>query len=147
MSTPSRKPQFHEDLRRNEARSGPTDRAFGLTVGPILALLSLRPLLEGRAPWWILTAIGAALAAAALAAPRILGPLNRAWMALGDLLGRIVGPIVLAIIFYLAVTPTGWLLRLAGKDAMRRRSDRALESYWLPRRPPGPAPDTMANQF
>lgn len=150
MATPSapvRAPQFHEDLHRIETTPGPSNRAFGLTVGPILAVVSLRPLLEGHAPWWPLTAVGGLLALLALAAPTLLSPLNRAWMALGKVLGRLIGPVVLGIIFYLVVTPTGWFLRLTGKDAMRRRLDRAAGSYWIARQPPGPAPETMVNQF
>ena len=150
MSTPAalaRTPQFHEDLHRTETKPAPSNRAFGLTVGPILVLLSLRPLLAHRTPWWGLTAAGAALLLVALVVPKTLGPLNRAWMALGDLLGRLIGPVMLGMIFYLVVTPTGWLLRLRGADSMRRRMDPSRASYWQPRQPSGPAPETMSNQF
>ena len=140
-------PHFHEDLHRTDAAPGPSDRAFGLTVGPILALLALRPLLAHQTPWWGLAVAGIALMLAAWLRPSALRPLNRAWKALGDLLGRIVGPVLLGVIFYLVVTPMHGWLRLMRRDPMRRRRDPSIPSYWLPRQPPGPAPETMVNQF
>ena len=138
---------FHETLHRTATRPGPTNRAFGLTVGPILLLLACRPLLKQHPLHWPLAAVGLALTLAALAAPQCLTPLNRAWMRLGDLLGAIMGPVMLGLIFFLVVTPMRVWLYLSRHDPMRRRPDPSATSYWLPRQPPGPAPETMVNQF
>ena len=83
----------------------------------------------------------------ALVRPQVLGPLNRLWLRLGLLLQRLVTPVVMALLFYGTVTPIALVLRLLGKDLLRLRIDRGADSYWLERRPPGPAPDTMRNQF
>ena len=53
----------------------------------------------------------------------------------------------MALLFYGTVTPIALVLRLLGKDLLRLSVDRGADSYWLERRPPGPAPDTMRNQF
>ena len=76
-----------------------------------------------------------------------LTPLNRAWMKLGDLLGRVVSPIVLGAIFFLVFMPVGLVMRMAGRDAMKRRWERAAPTYWVEREPPGPADDSFQNMF
>ena len=83
----------------------------------------------------------------ALAAPAFLGPLNRLWTKFGLLLHRIVNPVVLGLMFYIAVVPVALIMRLLGKDPLQRRFDPQADSYWQPRNPPGPAPKSMVDQF
>jgi len=73
--------------------------------------------------------------------------LNQGWIKLGLLLGRIVNPIVMGLLFFVVVIPTGLIFRLLGKDSLRLSLDATAGSYWIERRPPGPSPQTMANQF
>lgn len=84
---------------------------------------------------------------AGLLAPGILHPLSRLWRGLGLLLHKLVSPIVTWLIFYLAFVPAGLLSRLLGKDPLRLKIEPEAESYWISRNPPGPAPETMRNQF
>jgi hypothetical protein len=49
--------------------------------------------------------------------------------------------------FYLVFTPAGLVMRLSGKDPLRLRLESDMKSYWIQRRPPGPPPETMAQQF
>ena len=91
--------------------------------------------------------VAAAFAVVALAIPRALGPLSRAWQGLGKAIHKVVNPVVMGLLFYLTVTPTGLLMRLFGKDPLRLRFDPEAKSYWIERRPPGPAPETMHQQF
>ncbi len=76
-----------------------------------------------------------------------LAPLNRAWARLGLVLRRLSNPLVMAVIFYLAVMPTALVSPLAGKDPVRRRFAPEAASYRIERRPPGPAPESMRHQF
>lgn len=137
----------HEDLNREQAVEGSSDRAFGLVFAAVFLLIACWPLLH-REPlrWW---ALGAAVIFATVAwlKPKLLAGLNRQWIKLGLLLGKIVSPIALGILFYGVLTPVGALMRLTGKDPLRLKLDRAAKSYWIPRRPPGPPPDSMTNQF
>jgi len=73
--------------------------------------------------------------------------LNRAWMKLGLLMFKVVNPVVLVLIYGVAMVPIGLLMRLTGRDPLRLKLDPAADSYWIPRDPPGPAPETMINQF
>ena len=145
---------FHEDFSRKEEVKGSSDRGFGLTVGGILlALAALRTglhLWHGTAPGWVegaLAAIGALLLGFALVAPAQLAPLNRAWTALGLLLFKVVNPVVLGLIYLTTIVPIGLFLRMSGRDLLHLQFDRRAGSYWVVRAPPGPAPETMTQQF
>tara|TARA_Y100000590_G_C15507958_1_gene934277 strand:- start:501 stop:899 length:399 start_codon:yes stop_codon:yes gene_type:complete len=61
----------------------------------------------------------------------LLTPLNRLWHYLGILLGNIVAPIVMGTIFFLVVTPTGLIMRLFGKDTLRLKKNKKINSYWI----------------
>jgi len=79
--------------------------------------------------------------------PRWLTPFNRAWMRLGDLLHRIASPVILGLLYFGLITPFGLVMRLKGHDPMKRGFDPNAKSYWIPRTPPGPAPDSLPRQF
>ena len=124
-----------------------SDRSFGFVFATVFALIGCWPLLRWQPPRLWALAIAAAFALLALIRPQILRPLNRVWLALGRLLHKIVSPLVMGIIFFTVVTPTGWMMRLRGKDvlSLKRRSD--LDSYWIKRGPPQSEAETMKHQF
>ena len=78
--------------------------------------------------------------------PKLLSPFNRAWMLLGNLLGRVVSPLVLGVIFFLIITPTALIGRALGRDELRLRR-KAQSSYWIDRKSPSPRGDSFNNQF
>ena len=138
---------FHEDFGRAKPVTRSSNRATGLVFAAVLAIIALWPLWSsGAIREWALIA-AAAIAIVALAIPRALGPLSRAWHGLGLIMHRVVSPLVMGLLFFLTVTPTGLLMRLFGKDPLRLRLDPGAKSYWIERRPPGPAPETMRQQF
>jgi Saxitoxin biosynthesis operon protein SxtJ len=137
----------HESFSRVESVRRSSNRTFGLVFAAFFFLVASLPLLRGHAwRWWALPCSAVFLIAAILA-PRVLGPLNRAWTALGIALHRITSPIILGILFYLVFAPFGWVLRRMGKDFLRLRPAPAADSYWIPRQPPGPEPASMSKQF
>jgi hypothetical protein len=142
-------PSFHEDFSRaDEVKSG-SDRGFGLTVGGILLLVALvRAYFHGLG--WVqygLGGIALVLVVLGLVAPGSLRGLNRAWMKLGLILFEVVNPIVLAVIYGTTMVPIGLMMRATGRDPLRLKLDPEADSYWIPRDPPGPAPESMINQF
>jgi predicted membrane metal-binding protein len=138
---------FHETTLRDAPAKTSSDRSFGLVFAAVFAIVTIWPLIHGEdIRWWSL-AIAAAFLVIALAIPRILHPLNRAWTAFGLLLHRIVSPVIMGAIFFVAVTPIALLMRLFGKIPLQLRFDPKAASYWIVRTPPGPAGDTMKNQF
>ena len=134
-----------------EALDTPTapgsERAFGFVFAIAFVVVGLFPLLGAAAPRWWAFGVAAALAGVALLAPRLLALPNRLWHRFGLLLQRVAHPVVLAIVYFAVVTPTGLLLRAFGKDPLRLRFDPNVASYWIVRQPPGPEPGSMANQF
>lgn len=123
------------------------NREFGLVMAAFLLIVGLSPLRHGM-PMRSWALIGAAVfGILALVAPMLLRLPNRIWLWLGDWMGRIVSPISMAVVFYLVLTPMAWLTRRTRKLSMPLGFDRAADSYWIPRDPPGPDPKDMKNQF
>jgi len=140
---------MHEDFAREEKVDGSSDRSFGLVMAAFFAIVALLPLRHAPLSsirWWAL-AVAAAFIVLALLWTTPLRPLNRLWFKLGLLLSKVVSPIVLMVLFYATVTPIGLLMRATGKDPLRLRRNPAAKTYWIPRDPPGPAPDSMKHQF
>ena len=81
-----------------------------------------------------------------LVVPQLLNPLNRIWYGLGLLLGKIVSPIVLGLMFFVLITPISLFTRLFGRDELKMKK-RSVESYWVDRLPPGPSSDSFKNQY
>lgn len=110
-------------------------RKFGLSTALVLALLTgllgWRGWISGPVAAGVLSAL-AGLALVALARPPWLRRPYRAGMRVSHLLGRVVAPVLLGLIFLLVVTPLGLLLRALGKDLLRLRRDPDAESYWQP---------------
>jgi predicted membrane metal-binding protein len=138
---------LHENLESRTTDGPGSERGFAIVFTVVFVLVGLWPLLSGgpvRA-WALL--IAAAFLLAGFAAPGILAPLNRLWFRFGMALGRIVSPVVMGILFFGTVMPTGLLMRLFRKDVLRLRFDPAAESYWIPRDPPGPSAESLKQQF
>lgn len=138
---------MHEQLvDRTEVRLG-SERSFGLVFAAVFAIIGLLPLIAAHTPFYWAFGVAAAFLVAALAAPRVLAPLNRLWFRFGLLLHAIISPIIMGLLFYLVVMPTGMIMRLLGKDLLRLKFDPKADSYWIRREPPGPARGSFDNQF
>jgi hypothetical protein len=154
---------LHENLSHADELVVGSDRNFGFVFTAFFVLLGV---LAGRAgPESAFVRLGEALGTdgagvakglfgvaalflvSALVAPKVLHPLNVLWMKLALVLQKVVSPIVLGLLFFGVVTPMGLVLRAMGKDLLRLRLDKGLASYWIPRDPPGPKPETMTEQF
>jgi predicted membrane metal-binding protein len=138
---------FHESYSRDEAVVGSSDRSFGIVMAAAFALISLLKLWRGGLSWPWTSGVAALCLAAALFYPAILRPFNRLWLKFGLLLHKLVNPIVMAVVFFGTVLPTGLIMRALGKDPLRLKRRPNANSYWIERRPPGPSPETMKDQF
>jgi hypothetical protein len=144
--TTRKQTNFHENLGQREVKQS-SDRSFGIVFTVVFVVIGLFPLIDaGAVRLWSL-AVAAVILIVALARASLLAPFNRAWLKFGLLLHRIVNPLVMGLIFYLAVTPTALVMRLLGKDPLRLAFEPDAKTYWIDREPPGPAPDTMKQQF
>lgn len=138
----------HERIERQEEVVGSSDRTFGFVFAGFFSILTVLKWWKGWTEFGLVW-LGLALVflALALTVPRVLAPLNRLWTKLGLLLHRVVNPIIMGLLFFLVVTPIGLIMRATGKDLLRLKRPKDQKSYWIERTPPGPAPDTMKNQF
>jgi hypothetical protein len=83
----------------------------------------------------------------AFLAPKLLAPLNTLWFKFGMLLSKIMSPIVMGILFFVTVTPTGLFMRARGKDLLRQKLDPDAETYWIEVDPEQAALTSMKKQF
>jgi hypothetical protein len=137
----------HEDLTRQQQVEGSSDRSFGVVFAGVFAIVALWPLFYRASPRWWALGLAFAFAIVAIWKPALLARPNQLWTKLGVLLGKIVSPIALGVLFYGVLMPIGALVRLSGKDPLRLKLDSHADSYWILRKPPGPPPDSMTNQF
>jgi hypothetical protein len=137
----------HEDLSRDQQVEGSSDRSFGLVFAAVFLVIACWPLIDRAVPRWWAFVVAAVFAGIALMRPELLGGLNRLWIRFGVLLGKVVSPIALGVLFYGVLAPMGVVMRLMGKDPLRLKLDSGVNSYWIRRKPPGPPPDSMTNQF
>jgi hypothetical protein len=136
----------HESFVREEAANPGSDRTFGLVMAGVLAVLALLNGWHHGRLWPWEAAIAALFLLAALLRPALLIPLNHLWMKLGLVLHRVVNPIVMGLLFFGTIWPTGLVMRMRGRDLLRLKREPSSESYWIARSP-GPAPETMRDQF
>lgn len=135
-----------EEIRKIKSSKGDLKK-FGLTVGGILLLIGLFLFYKQRssAVYWMVA--GSILIVLAFSAPMVLKPLNKIWMTFGIILGWIMSRVVLIILFYLVLTPTGLIAKLVGKDFLDRKIDRTKNSYWQKKEKKNPDPRNYERQF
>jgi predicted membrane metal-binding protein len=137
----------HEDLgRKNDVKMG-SERGFGFVFAAVFAIIGLWPLIGGEPVRIWALGVAVAFVAVALIYPRALRPLNILWFRFGLLLYKITSPIVMAVMYYIAVVPVGLLMKVFAKDPLQRKFDPNAKSYWIDREPPGPEPESMKRQF
>jgi hypothetical protein len=137
----------HEVFVRDEKIVTGSDRSFGLVMALALAAVTALNAWHSGKLWPWTGGLAALFVAAALLRPSVLHPLNLVWLRFGLLLHKVVNPVVMALLFYGTVLPTGLIMRLMGKDLLRLKRQPDADSYWIVRRPPGPSPETMRDQF
>ena len=137
----------HESSDRSEVIEPGSDRNFGYVVGGILSAIGVYQYFTGSM-WfaWTITP-GAMLILLGFLAPSVLHPLNLAWTHLGILLGKIVTPVVMLLVYVVSVIPVGLIMRMLGKDLLRLKRKGEESSYWIDRTPPGPPPESLKDQF
>ena len=138
---------FHEDISRKQTDRAGSDRSFGGVFTVVFTFIGVFPLWHDDAVRVWALAIAGLILAVTIVHPRLLAPANRLWFRIGMLLGAIVAPIVMMLVFLVAVTPTACVIRMLGKDPLRLKFDSEARTYWLHRDPPGPDPETMTRQF
>ncbi len=137
----------HESFEGFARKKTGSNRSFGLVVGGLFALIALWPLVHGETPRWWALVLAAPLLTLAIFRPALLQQPNDWWAKLGLLLGRIVSPIVMGVIFYLWITPIALILRLLKKPLLDLELKPDAASYWIVRSPADPDPARLRRPY
>lgn len=121
-----------------------SERNFGIVFAFVFAVIGLWPLVGGGTPRPVFLAAALVMLGLGFLAPRWLETPNRLWFRFGMLLGAIVAPIIMFLVFVTTFLPIGLIMRALGKDPLKRRPDRSAKSYWIERTED---PQPMKNQF
>ena len=121
-----------------------SNRSFGIVFFAVFLLITLYPLSkQGEIRVWSLI-ISLIFLFLGLLNSKILSPLNKIWFKFGIILGKIISPLLMGIIFFLVVTPIGLLMRLFKKDVLSLKFDKDNQTYWIEKNGPK---SKMKNQF
>jgi hypothetical protein len=124
-----------------------SDRSFGVVFSVVFTVIAIAPLIDGGVVRWWSLLIASIFCVVAFTHPVWLHSLNRIWTQFGELLHKLISPLIMGLIFFLTVTPIGLLMRLFNKDPLHLRFKPEAESYWIIRDQPGPTPESMKQQF
>ena len=121
-----------------------SNRSFGIVFFIVFLLIGFYPLFnqEDLRIWSLI--ISAVFLILGILDSKILTPLNKIWFKFGILLGKIISPIIMGVIFFLIVTPIGIFMRILGKDLINLKFEKNTKSYWIEKIGPK---SKMKNQF
>ena len=110
-----------------------SNRSFGLVFFVVFLIIALWPLKSGEEfrLWSLVLSI--IFFILGVLNSKLLTPLNRLWFKFGIFLGSIVSPIVMGMVYFIVVTPTGVFMRLLGKDLLKTSKEKYTSTYWMKR--------------
>ena len=127
----------------NSEKNKSSNRSFGIVFFIVFLIIGTYPMLnEGNVRFWSLI-FSVIFLILGILNSEFLTPLNKIWFKFGIFLGKIFSPLIMALIFFLVVTPIGLVLRLIGKDVLNLKFNNN-KSYWVEKRGPK---SKMKNQF
>ena len=120
-----------------------SNKSFGIVFFTVFLIIAIWPLLNGyEIRYWSLI-ISIVFLILGILNSKILTPLNKIWFKIGILLGNVISPIVMSIIFFLVVTPTAFIMKILGKDLLNLKKN-TKNSYWIKKQNQN---SRMKNQF
>ena len=120
-----------------------SNRSFGIVFFTVFLVIAIYPLINnGELKLWSLI-ISLIFLFLGLINSKILNPLNKIWFRFGIFLGKVISPLIMGVIFFLVVTPTGLLMRLLNKDLLNLKFKKT-STYWIEKNQPK---SKMKNQF
>ena len=106
-----------------------SNKSFGIVFFIVFLIIAFWPMLNGNEINYWLLAISIVFLILGLINSKILTPLNKIWFKFGILLGNVIAPIVMGIIFFLIVTPTSIIMKILGKDLLNLKKTKN-QTYW-----------------
>ena len=111
-----------------------SNRSFGILFFLVFLGFGLWPLTKEISPNIYLIIISVIFLILGLLNSKLLSPLNNLWIKFGEILGKVIAPIVMAVVYFIILTPISLLVRLFGKDLIEMKFNNNVKSYWIKRK-------------
>jgi hypothetical protein len=115
-------------------KSQSSNRSFGLLFFIVFIVVGLWPVIKGETANIYLILISLFFLIFGLINSKILSPLNKAWIKLGEILGLIIAPIIMALVYFIILTPISLIVRMLGKDLLGLKFLKKQDTYWTKRK-------------
>ena len=111
-----------------------SNRSFGILFFILFFILGIWPLKNSESLNYYLIGISVIFLLLGLKNSKLLTPLNKTWIKFGEILGLIIAPLVMALVYFIFLTPISLIVRVIGKDLLGIKFDKKLDSYWMKRK-------------
>ena len=115
-------------------KSQSSNRSFGLLFFIVFIVVGLWPVIKGETANIYLILISLFFLIFGLINSKILSPFNKAWIKLGEILGLIIAPIIMALVYFIILTPISLIVRMLGKDLLGLKFLKTQDTYWTKRK-------------
>ena len=109
-----------------------SNRSFGILFFIVFLIIGLWPLKNNNDPNYIILGLSSIFLILGIINSKLLYPLNKAWVKFGEILGMIIAPIVMGLVYFIILTPISLLVRLSGKDLLKLKKNKS-STYWIKR--------------
>ena len=111
-----------------------SNRSFGLLFFIVFLIIGFWPLFDKKNINYVSISIAVLFLILGLKNAKILTPLNKFWVKLGEILGNVIAPIIMALVYFIILTPISLIVRLFGKDLLGLKFLQNKKSYWINRK-------------
>ena len=115
-------------------KSQSSNKSFGLLFFIVFLILGLWPLKNGENLNFYFITVSVIFLLLGLINSKLLSPLNKLWIKFGEILGTIIAPLVMALIYFVILTPLSFIVRISGKDLLGLKFLKEKETYWIKRK-------------
>ena len=115
-------------------KSQSSNKSFGLLFFVVFLIIGLWPLKNGENLNFYFITVSIIFLILGLINSKLLSPLNKSWIKLGEILGIIIAPIIMALVYFVILTPVSFIVRIFGKDLLNLKLLKDKETYWIKRK-------------
>ena len=110
------------------------NRSFGILFFLVFLIIGLYPIYNGNNPNVYFIILSLPFLILGLLNSKVLTPFNKAWIKLGEILGIVIAPMIMALVYFFILTPISLVVRIFGKDLLNMRFKKSTDSYWIDRK-------------
>ena len=111
-----------------------SNRSFGILFFIVILAFGLWPITKNNDPNLFLIIISIIFLVLGILNSKILTPFNNLWIKFGEVLGKVIAPVVMALVYFTILTPISLLLKIFGKDLLGLKLSKKINTYWIKRK-------------